>query len=70
MTEIKIKKCPPGRAYGADDLRKWAKQRMSGGSGVPISKRARKFAKARSEAQDKTAQWLRQAERKARKDQN
>ena len=52
---FKITKCPPGRALGADDLQRWARQRNVGRSGVPdksdskiergLSKRAKRLAK-------------------------
>ena len=31
---FKITKLPPGKAYGADDLRKWSDNRATGRSGV------------------------------------
>jgi len=31
---VDIKKLPPGKAYGADDLTNWASRRLSGRSGV------------------------------------
>jgi hypothetical protein len=64
---IKITKLPPGKAIGADDLQRWAHQRLRGRSGVPLSKRERKIAAARSEDEDATAKWLAAAERKARR---
>jgi hypothetical protein len=34
LSEIKITKCPPGRALGAGDLQRWAHNRTVGRSGV------------------------------------
>jgi hypothetical protein len=31
---VKVTKCPPGKAKGADDLRLWGQRRMVGRSGV------------------------------------
>jgi hypothetical protein len=28
-----IKRCPPGKAFGADDLTRWSRKRVSGGAG-------------------------------------
>jgi hypothetical protein len=37
---VPVTRCPPGKAFGADDLRTWAHQRAKGGSGVPTLRKA------------------------------
>lgn len=64
---VRITKCPPGKALGADDLQRWAHQRLRGRSGVPLTRKEKKLAAARSEAEDATARWLAQAEHQARR---
>jgi len=47
-SNIKVTKLPPGKAYGADDLRNWASRRAAGRSGVFDNegfKKQRKVAK-------------------------
>jgi hypothetical protein len=63
---IRITKLPPGEALGARDLQNWAHRRLAGRSGVRLTRKEKKVAAARSEAQDATARWLAEAERKAR----
>jgi len=63
---VEVKKLPPGKALGADDLQHWAHQRMRGRSGVPKSKSERRLAKKRAEREDATAFWLRMAEARER----
>lgn len=70
MTEVKITRLPPGVALGAGDLHAWAKRRLAGRGGVPLTRAERKIAAKRSEAQDGTARWLAAAERRQRKTNN
>jgi hypothetical protein len=49
MSDVKITVLPPGKAYGADDLRQWAGRRAAGYAGVhaaPTSKKGKAQAKA------------------------
>lgn len=43
LVEVKI--LPPGKAYGADDLRNWSSRRLAGRSGVFDGKKAKKQRK-------------------------
>ena len=66
---VKITRCPPGRAYGCDDLHRWASRRIAGRSGVPLSKAERKLGKRETfdECMDAaTDRWVEQAERRQR----
>lgn len=63
---IKITKLPPGEAMGARDLQNWAHRRLAGRSGMRMTRKEKKVAKARSDDEDSTARWLAEAERKAR----
>jgi len=64
MSDVKITKLPPGKALGADDLRRWAHQRLRGRSGVPMTKREKKLAGKHDEPKDAAARWLAEAERR------
>jgi hypothetical protein len=39
---VKITKCPPGKALGADDLTTWAQRRATGKVGVPTPRKEEK----------------------------
>jgi hypothetical protein len=67
MSAVKITKLPPGEAIGARVLQDWAHRRLAGRSGMRMSRKERKVAAKRTEAEDATARWLAQAERKARR---
>jgi len=66
MSEIKITKCPPGAAYGADDLQNWAKRRLAGRSGIRMTKKKRKAAAEKAERQDDAAYWLKRHDGESR----
>jgi hypothetical protein len=55
---IKIKKLPAGKAEGADDLANWAHRRLAGRSGMRLTRKERKVAAARTDAEDATAHRL------------
>lgn len=64
--EVKVTILPPGAAKGASDLRRWARRRLAGQSGLPTHKpkkprKAKKFRK--QEALDQLARRATQAEK-------
>jgi hypothetical protein len=56
--EVKVTKCPPGRALGCDDLQRWASSRSAGRSGVRSSREDREKLKAWRPNLDAADRWL------------
>ena len=53
---VQVKRCRPGRAYGADDLSGWARRRNIGKSGVENEKKHERALNARTKRRSRTPQ--------------
>ena len=59
--------CRPARRSALAIFKSGPRAVLQARGGMAKPKRARKFSAARSEAQDETARWLAEAERRARR---